>query len=157
MMKRIIATLPHMMLFGALFAIMGFLVPYTYYNYFDNTQYYKVISPVKVEQREYKACEKIDAYIDRESLIDGHGDSIINLTLIREDETGIKSDRITSVYREITMTRGKGVVVTHWTLPCDVRPGKYYYDGVVQYEVRGIKKYTAFTTEVFEVYPGEVE
>lgn len=155
--KSIAHTIPNMIIFGALFAIMGFLIPYTYYNYFDNTHYYKILSPVEVEQKEYHFCEKIDAHINRESLIDGHGNSIINLTLIREDESGRKEDRIKSTSRQISIKKGFGVVITHWSLPCDldnksVETGKYYYNGVVEYEVRGIKKYEPFETEVFEIY-----
>ena len=155
--KRLLETIPHVILFGALFSFMGYVIPYSYYNFFDNTHYYKILSPVEVEQKEYHFCDSINAYINRESLVDGHGNSIINLTLIREDETGLKKDRIESVSRQISIEKGNGVVITHWKLPCEVdnnlvATGKYYYDGVVQYEVRGIKKYEPFTTEVFEIY-----
>jgi len=155
--KRLLETIPHVILFGALFAFMGYVIPYSYYNFFDNTHYYKILSPVEVEQKKYHFCENINAFINRESLIDGHGNSIINLTLIREDESGKKEDRIGSVSREISIRKGTGVVITHWKLPCEVddnlvATGKYYYDGVVEYEVRGIKKYESFTTEVFEIY-----
>lgn len=147
---HILKTIPHVILFGLVAAIAGYFIPHTYYQFFDNTQYYIVHNPVMIEEDVTEACGKVDAYINRTSLIDAQGDSVINLSLIREDKDGV-SDRVTSLTRRISITKGSGVVITHWNIPCDVAPGDYYFDGVVQYDVRGITKYTPFVSEIFEV------
>lgn len=150
-MKRFIKTVPSVITFTLLFAILGTLIPQTYYQFFDLTEYYKIGEPVRIEQREYYPCDYVDAFITRESLIDGHGDSIINLSLVRED-TGEVLDRVISEERRVTIKKGSGTVITHWEIPCIAKPGRYYYDGVIEYEVRGIKKHEGFVSDVFRVY-----
>lgn len=152
-MKRFLHTLPSIVIFALLFSILGTLIPQTYYQFFDQTKYYKIIEPVRIEQKDYVACDYVDAYITRESLIDGHGDSIINLSLIRED-TGEVVDRIVSSERRVSIKKGNGTVITHWEIPCTAKSGRYYYDGVIEYEVRGIKKHEGFISETFLVKEG---
>lgn len=149
-MKKILNTLPSVLTFAVLFSLLGTFIPQTYYQFFDTTEYYKIAEPVEIEDRDYFACDYVNAYITRTSLIDGHGDSIINLSLVRED-TGEVVDRIVSSERHVTITQGTGTVITHWEIPCNADPGSYHYDGVVEYEVRGIKKHEGFVSEVFTV------
>lgn len=149
-MKRILNTLPSVIVFAVLATLLGTLIPQTYYQFFDKTDYYQITSPVLIGEGDHYACELVDAYINRTSLIDGHGDSIINLSLIKK-ESGEVVDRIISKERRISITQGSGTVITHWEIPCNAKPGLYYYDGVVEFEVRGIKKHESFKTEVFEV------
>lgn len=149
-MKKFLQTIPSVLTFTALFALLGIFIPQTYYQFLDTTDYYSIQEPVIIEEGVHLPCENVNAYITRTSLIDGHGDSIINLSFIRED-TGEVVDRIISAERRVTITQGTVTVITHWGIPCSAKPGKYYYDGVIEYEVRGIKKYERFTSEIFMV------
>lgn len=152
-MKKItnlLKTIPYMVIFAVIAIAAGYCIPQTYYQYFDTTEYYQIKNPVEIKEEQVFACSQIDAYIDRVSLIDGQGDAIVNLTLIREDMDGAL-DRVKSINRRITITKGSGVIITHWEVPCEIKPGTYYFDGVVEYEVRGVKKNTSFKTELFNV------
>lgn len=148
-MKNVIHTIISSLTFALLAMVAGYFIPKTYYQYFDQTAYYQVKNPVPVEKRDYKACDEVDVYIIRKSLIDGQGDSIINLSLVR-DGNGTR-ERVAAEIKSISITKGDGKIITHWKLPCGIDPGEYFFEGTVKYQVRGIDKYTAFNTEFFKV------
>lgn len=148
-LQPILTKLFHIIFFAAAFAFLGQYIPQTYYQYFDKTNYYQIQVPAPIEMRDYKACDKVDVYIIRKSLIDGQGDSIINLSLIK-DGNGTR-ERVATENKRVSITAGDGTIITHWALPCEIKPGNYFFEGTVKYQVRGIDKYTAFYTQQFEV------
>lgn len=136
-----------MLLFGILFSVVGYAVPRTYYQFFDRTNYYQVKSPIDVEQVAYQPCQAVKVYLVRNSLIDSQGTAIINLSLLREDSR----ERIAQQIKEVSMTKGEGIIITSWPLPCDVKPGQYFFEGSIKYSVRDFQKFTPFYTVKFEV------
>ena len=140
-------AIPEMLLFGILFAVIGYAVPRTYYQFFDKTEYYKIKSPIEVEQKAYQPCQNVKVYLVRNSLIDSQGTSIINLSLLKENSR----ERVSQQVKEVSMTKGEGIIITSWQLPCNIEPGQYFFEGSVKYKVRDFEKYTPFNTVNFEV------
>lgn len=123
-----------------------------YYKYYDKTRYYKITSPIPVERKQNTLCSFIDAYIHRVVLVPIHGNSIKQLTLIRQ--TDGKRERIKSYTTDIQAEVGEDTIVTHWQLPCDPKEapfGTYDFEGTVAYYVNDILKYEQFKTEPFEI------
>jgi hypothetical protein len=141
-------------LFAAGFAIIGFYIPKIYYTYLDHTDYYKIISPIKVNDGITQAihpCDSVEVHIERNSLIDSRGFAVIALDLVREDMNGNK-DRIAFTTRDLPLTSGQGVVISHWQVSCDAKtPGTYFFEGNLSYEVNGVKKEEPFFTDKFKV------
>lgn len=148
-LQPVLTKIFHIIFFASAFAFLGQYIPQTYYQYFDKTVYYEIKVPAPIEPRDYKACDMVDVYIIRKSLIDGQGDSIINLSLVK-DNNGTR-ERVTTENRRVSITQGEGTIITHWAIHCDVKAGKYFFEGTIKYQVRGIDKYTPFYTDYFEV------
>lgn len=139
----------HMAIFAAAFSIIGYYAPKIYMNYFDKTEYYKVKLPVKTEHKIYHACDFVDVYFEREALIPIKGASVIALTLI--NEKGFR-ERVHSEERQMVAEPGKSTVITHWSIPCDIKHyGKYFYEGVLMYPIDGTTRTYHFYTDKFEV------
>ena len=137
-------------LLGAIaFSLLFKILPETYFNYVDKTTYYEIENQIKVESKIYKPCDNVNVIITRKSLIDGQGDSIINLSLVKEGVT--TRERVSTTEKRVSISKGVGTIITPWALPCGINDGKYYFEGTIKYTVRGILKYTAFNTETFEV------
>jgi len=140
-------ALPEMLLFGILFAVIGYAVPRTYYQFFDKTDYYQIKTPIEVEQVAYKQGQAVKVYLVRNSMIDSQGTSIINLSLLKENSR----ERVSQQVKEVSMTKGEGIIITSWELPCDIKPGQYFFEGNIKFKVREFEKYAPFYTVNFEV------
>ncbi len=133
-----------------LFMCAGYFIPNIYYQYLDNTQYYSVKSPIEVEQLPYEPCGAAKIYMVRNSQLDGQGKAIINLNLIKEDGSqGL--ERIEETTREISFSKGSGLIILSWDISCKAKPGKYFFEGTVAYDIRGFERCTPFTTVSFDV------
>ncbi len=139
----------HMVLFGMAFIVLGYYIPKIYYAYFDKKVYYEITNPVIVEQKINHQCNYVDAYIHRKVLAPMKGNSVRQLTLIREND-GLKQ-RIRSFSTDIQADIGEATMVVHWQLPCDIPVGTYFFEGTVEYKVFENTKYTHFFTENFIV------
>ena len=142
-------TIVHMLLFAVLAMVIGYFIPLIYYRYFDNRNYYDIVSPITVENKKNIICTYVNAYVNRKVMYPIFGTSVRQLTLIREKDG--KSVRMRSYTTNIQADVGDGVMIAHWPLPCDVPYGTYYFEGTVKYEVRGLTKYTHFYTENFDI------
>lgn len=141
--------------FFILFSAMSFALQTAaniYYRYYDKTRYYKITSPIPVERKENTLCSYIDAYIHRKVLAPIHGNSIKQLTLIREVDG--KRERIKSYTTDIQAEVGEDTIIAHWQLPCDTEEapfGTYMFEGTVAYKINGNLKYEQFSTELFNI------
>lgn len=145
--NRIRDQLVHMALFAVMFASLGYFIPRIYFQYFDHTEYYKVVSPIAIHGGPFKQCATIPITIHRVALVDLYGKSVINLFLIKESG----KEKLHEGSREMVITKGEADVTTYWQLPCDIPNGTYYYDGVVNYSINGVFRQTFFSTETFVV------
>jgi hypothetical protein len=134
-----------MLLFAFAFAGIGYIVPEIYYKYFDNTQYYTITNPVTVEGALFKPCDKVTVEIHRKALIATTAISVRELVLVKDN---IEVARFRS---DISINLNEEIVHTQWQLPCDLDPGIYMFRGIVNYQYRGVEKYTEFRSTEFEV------
>lgn len=145
---RIREQFVYMAVFATCFVVMGHFLPRVYLQYFDRTEYYKIELPIPVADFDYRPGDFVNVFITRTSMIDNDGVSIIQLNLLRKDA---QVERVSHEVRQISMPKGSGTVVVGWKLPEDISSGNYFFDGVVTYEVQGIKKHTKFVTDLFQV------
>lgn len=150
--SHLVSNLNTVLLFGILFMGAGYIIPTVYYRYFDTTEYYKIKTPIEVEQRDYYPCEYAKIYLVRNSLINGQGRSIINLELI--EDSGVQK-RVETTIKEISFTEGEGLIILNWEISCKASPGKHYFQGTMSYQVRGFQKYTPFKTTDFNIIASE--
>lgn len=147
--------LKYIIFFFALFTLISWSLQFIagiYYKYYDKTRYYKITSPILVERKQNTLCSFVDAYVHRKVLVPIHGNSIRQLTLIREIDG--RRERIRSYTTDIQAEVGEDTIVTHWKLPCDPKEapfGTYKFEGTVAYKVNDYTKYEQFSTEPFEI------
>lgn len=138
-------------LFGAVFSVMGFYIPRTYLTYFDKTDYYKIYSPVAVDQNnKHYPCEPIEVFFTKESLIDGKGSVNIALNLYQTNRDNLKK-RVGYQERNIPLTKGEEVITTTWDVDCNRKAGEYYFEGVLTYQLNGLTKTHSFYSEKFNI------
>jgi len=151
MKHDIVERLMFAMIFGMAFSVMGYFIPKTYLTYFDKTDYYKIYSPVAVDQRTpHYPCDSVTVSFTKESLIDGKGSVNLALNLYKVDKSNNKN-RVAYQERDIPLTIGEAVITTQWDLSCDRIPGEYFFEGVLNYKLNGIEKYHSFYSEKFNV------
>jgi len=154
-MFKKIDNLPERLLFSALFAmafsVIGYYVPKTYLTYFDKTDYYKIYSPVAVNQSvPHYPCDPVEVSFTKESLIDGKGKVEIALNLYKVDNSNNKN-RVDYQERSIPLTKGEAVITTQWNIACNRTPGQYFFEGVLTYTLNGVEKNHSFYSEKFNI------
>lgn len=151
MKTSVMDKLLSMVLFGMAFSIMGFYIPRTYLTYFDKTDYYKIYSPIAIDQtRPHYPCETVEVTFTKESLINGKGEVNIALNLLSIDKNNVKK-RIGYQERTIPLTKGEDIITTEWDLSCDNRVGERIFEGVLTYTLNGVEKSHSFYSEKFNV------
>lgn len=139
----------NVLLFAALFSVVGHFLPQIYFRYFDKTDYYKIYSPVAINQSiVYKPCGTVEVSFTKESLIQTNGTVDIALNLIKAD--GMKK-RVGYQVKEIPLTLGEDVIITSWNIDCSAVAGEYYFEGVLTYRVNGLEKGHGFFSEKFKI------
>ena len=134
-------------IFSLAFAVLGQAIPNLYYRYFDFTKYYDVSLPVQTDKAEYNACDDVSLYIQRTSLIDTPADSVMELVLIDGDDFN-EVDRFNRV---VGLNKGTERTVAHFKLSCDVKPGKYFFRGIISFDINGVEKHYPIFTSQFNV------
>lgn len=148
---NLVDKLLHAVLFAMAFSVMGFYIPRTYLTYFDKTDYYKIYSPVAVDQRNpHYPCEAVEVSFTKESLIDGKGSVNIALNLYQTNENNLKK-RVGYQERSIPLTKGEEVITTTWDVDCNRKPGEYFFEGVLTYQLNGNTKTHSFYSEKFNI------
>lgn len=138
-------------LFGMSFSVMGFYIPRTYLTYIDKTDYYKIYSPVAVNQSvPHYPCDPVEVSFTKESLIDGKGSVDIALNLYKVDKANNKI-RVAYQERTVPLTKGTQLITTTWDLSCERLPGEYFFEGVLNYQLNGVEKHHSFYSEKFNV------
>lgn len=148
--NRVQEQLRYMVMFALIFSLIGSglnQMAKLYFERVDSTQYYRVIPPVRTDKKQYKPCDPVEVFITREAKIDTQGKSIVSLTLVNENP--LVKKRITTITRDVIVTKGIDTYVATWNLPCDIRDGTYYWEIDFRYFVKDITKTTHFTTDSF--------
>lgn len=139
----------YMGLFALIFMFIGVGVPDIYFKYIDKTEYIKVVQPVHVEQEIYKRGEDISVTIIRTSLINTQGHIVIQLHLVRDNNTESKYILANS---EIAIVKSDNEIFYQtYTLPIDIPVGNYHLEAVVNYPYRNLIKTYAWKSESFSI------
>lgn len=145
-LKKVHSKAPHMLFFSLLFMIIGWFVHFAYFNFLDNTVYFKYNS-VATNKEEYELCEQISLEFDRNSLINTDGHLIVQL--YEKDDHRIVHQREAF---DISIFQGERQYSDKtFYLPCNLCPSTYYYEGLLTFDVKGVKKVVTFTTNDFTI------
>lgn len=145
-----------MIIFAAMFAFLGYYIPRIYLTYFDKTDYYKIYSPVAINQSTpHYACEDVEVSFTKESLIDGKGEVNVALNLYKNNNG--EKNRIDFQEFNVPLTKGEQIITLKLKLPCGIDSGIYYFEGVISYRVKGIEKTHSFFSEKFNILKEEIK
>jgi len=142
----------YILFFMMVFSLVGYLIPRFYFQFVDKTVYYEIRLPIRMEEREHRACDFAKVIVERKALVDISASGIVELRSIRDDGSGVR-DIVDKQFRELTILKSENnsfnVVTSRWVIPCNTEKGRYVFEGMITYEVNGIKKYTPLKTEEF--------
>lgn len=133
------------LIFAFLFIFTGWAIPQIFFSYFDTTNYYEVLLPVRTDAPKYNACDTAKLYITRNSKIDVNARVILELVDINENI------EVVSEIRQLSIEKGRQTIVALFKIPCDAQGSNYYIRGIVTYKVRGVDKTTKIYTTIFTV------
>lgn len=132
---------------GAAFILIGYFLPKLYVLSVPDDYYVTFNNSVTTENSVYHSCDQMMMITTVDSRINTHLLISVSLRLIE-----LKTDK--SVYGGsfITyVTQGHKSVKEFMNLPCGLQTGNYFWEGMGEYEVFGIKKYLVWKTEPFEI------
>lgn len=134
-----------MAIFAAAFAILGYFVPQAYYQYFDKTQYFTVETPMQVIGNDFTACDIVPVEVHRKTMFAMQAVSVSELVLYNGNV------EVARYKKDLSINLDNTAMLTTWELPCSLKPGIYFFRGVVKYQFRGIDKQAEFYTTQFNV------
>jgi hypothetical protein len=146
-MKNIAARIFNTLIFMATFVLVGTLLPYLYYEYVDQTNYYHIEVPVMTTEKEYKPCDTVIVPVTRKSLVDKNGELRIELIRVEND----KNYEVETTKYEVLIEEGTQTRLVQQQIPCNEQPGFYFLKGRISFEVHGVERFYEFTTNTFEV------
>jgi hypothetical protein len=136
-----------------LFVLIPTLGIDAYYKYVDTTEYYQIQTPVVIKENVIEPCSIITLEFNVNSLIRTEG--ISNRALMVVDTFSDIGTRVpggtTRVEIPITKTNGWVTKPVQIEVPCGLATGNYYFNAVVSFEVRGIKKSIDWTSIIFPI------
>lgn len=134
----------------AVACLISYFGPKAYLLYVDSTHYISVPNLVTFDRKIYSAGETQIAKLTLKIETDSNVTLKSRLMLILMDNQ----------YRIIKQSQGDGFVVAKGEpqtfvvpapLPCDLPEGQYFYRAELQYEVKGVQKFTGFDTDIFTI------
>lgn len=138
--------------FGLCFAVIGWLVPETYFKYMDKTQYYTVVQPIPINQKWFKPCDDTILTATRTSLVDTQAVFGVDLILKDKNGTGILKVPNAHFITQASVRAGERVTVSVvYKLPCKLPDGLYYWQATMRYHVRGVEKEYTYVSDTFNV------
>lgn len=138
-------------LFAFIFAITGRVVPDNYYRFGDNTRYITIDSPVNVDRKFFKPCDKVVLTASLSSLIDVDVMVLNQLVLVKDD--GIEYNLTDSLVQFYAPIRKSEPHTTSYPypLPCNIESGRYFWKGSITYTYRDVAKTVGFISQTFNV------
>lgn len=137
-------------LFAALFFICGYYLPKMYYQYLDTKNYISFSNPITFNKKVFQAGETMTAIVRWHSAVNSNIHA--QTRLLRVDAkvfTPIKSYD-TRTFSGITPQDGVLYRIM-FTLPKDIKPGFYVFDGVYSYWIKGVHRTYSFVTTQIEI------
>lgn len=140
----------HVVLFAVVFVLIGYLVPRIYYQFIDNRQYLTVVQPITYDKKEYKPCEVATAIIKYRATIDTPAE--VRTKVYKVEDSGFKVISESRSETAIAKTPDDGAkILTETRVPCTYGDGIYFYEAVVTYEIKGVKKSYSFISTQVEI------
>lgn len=142
--------LKYAIIFAFVFSVVGYLVPDAYYRYLDDTKYLTVRQPASLDQKTYEPCSPTGIVTRIESQVDLQVTSLTQLVLVRADND---FERVGDVLTDDIPIRAleDHIMRTNVELPCNIEDGIYFWQGNMNYKIRGYNKNVSFITETFTV------
>lgn len=136
---------------AAVFAFLGFTLPYIYFRYFDNTQYYTVVQPIPVDRKYYKPCDNTILTTTRTSAVDTQATFGVDLVLKDKDSNTILKVPNAHFNTEASVKAGTVTLSVVYKLPCALPDGLYYWQATMKYSVRGFEHQYTYVSDTFNV------
>lgn len=145
--------IPQRVILGLVFATLSMVFVNQgsefYLKNLDKTEYFTVRQPVAVDKHNYQPCESVLVDLVRNSTITTRAVATVELILINENGEMFKK---TIGGNEFNIDKSVDQVVhTSFSLPCNVKPGKYFLKAVVNYSVKGIEKNYVWQSSGFDI------
>lgn len=139
------------LIFGMIFAIIGRVVPDTYYRYLDPVHYLHIDSPVNVDRNFFKPCDKVVLTSSLYALTDVQVVILNQLVLVKDDGTEYQlPDSLIEL--RVPIRKSEPHTVSYpFPLPCNLEDGRYFWKGTVTYEYNYIEKTIGFISQTFNV------
>lgn len=131
-----------------MFLIIGTLTPPLIVSFTPADHYYRIDSPAATDKKQYRAGDSMLLYAKRESQVTVHADSVQELVLT--SATGEQIEVFHDTHH-IPLLEGETDVAMRVVLPDDIPEGKYFWHGVIFFNVRGIEKNYPWNSISFEV------
>lgn len=146
-MKKFTEKIFSIVLWATCLSLGGFLIPFLYYQYADNRDYYHIEVPVMTNQTDYKPCDTAVIPLARTSLVNANGELRVELIRVVDSKnTEVKTDK-----QDVLIEKGVQTRLIQEKLDCDLSDGFYYIQGRVTFRVHGVEHNYDFTTNTFEV------
>lgn len=140
----------HMVFWGIVFLLVGFIVPKIYYRYVDTRQYITVQS-LAFNKKVFTPCEEVVYFYKYHADFDAEVSLHSRLIKFETDHKELVSTgQPTTTF--VNKTPPEGDQFTYRTkLPCNFKPGVYQLEGIITYHLKGEKKTSAFRSAVTTV------
>lgn len=119
------------------FLIIGLILPGFIVTLIPAEAYYSIFEPVKTDREEYKPGELLDLQMQTQTMVSTEANSVQELLLLGENGTKI---RILSSSSIIPLLKNVDNIVVRLRLPEGLEKGNYHLQGIVTFELRGVKK-----------------
>ncbi len=135
-----------MLSFAIIFMAVGFIIPYMYIRYIDQTNYYTLYS-IATTRNEYSPCDSLTLHFHRTALLNMPATMTFDL---RKKNDGQITYQHTQFEQYITQGQREFDDAT-FKLDCSLQSGTYFYYGQVKYKINSVDKSTPFQTNDFVI------
>lgn len=144
----------YIILFSALFTIIGYFFPRLYLQRFDKTHYIDIAEIVSFDRKVYAPCDTAIAYIKANLQVDSE---VVTRSRLMKVET---EKRPPNNFKIIKTTENKGFVKRQpepqaysvdYPIPCNIEDGVYLFRAETSYKVGGVDKTETFETALFTI------
>jgi hypothetical protein len=161
--NSIVGWLIDIVILAFAFTVIGYVVPSTYYRFTDH-KFVSFNKTISLDRKVYRACEQGTTFVVGKSEVNSKisfdyqikqifkKDGIATYKVVRSLYVD-KSSNGDPIY--LAETNGEIAQTSTIYIPCDLKPGIYFIEGQLHYEVKGYMKSTKFTTDQFTIEEGE--
>lgn len=151
-MKNYLGThrILYAIVFATAFALIGYFAPRAYYEAADAREFYHVESPLSVNKEFYEPCNEVvvSGKVYSSVAVEALGHRELVLVDLDTEET---IEGINEIVNLNTTPISGTFFKRRVSLPCELKPGSYFFRGRVDFEIRNATKHIEYYTETFQV------